>query len=45
MSFLFVVAVVVVVVVFVVDAPSSRAGDPGFESRSRRDVFGVESYQ
>ena len=24
---------------------ASRAGDPGFESRLRRDFFGVESYQ
>ena len=26
-------------------ASASRAEDPGFESRLRRDVFGVESYQ
>ena len=26
-------------------ASASRAGDPGFESRLRRDFFGVESYQ
>ena len=25
-------------------APASRAEDPGFESRLRRDFFGVESY-
>ena len=29
----------------VVKAPASRAEDPGFESRLRRDIFGVESYQ
>ena len=29
----------------VVKASASRAEDPGFESRLRRDVFGVESYQ
>ena len=29
----------------VVKASASRAGDPGFESRLRRDFFGVESYQ
>ena len=28
----------------VVKAAASRAGDPGFESRLRRDFFGVESY-
>ena len=28
----------------VVKASASRAGDPGFESRLRRDFFGVESY-
>ena len=26
-------------------ASASRAEDPGFESRSRQDFFGVESYQ
>ena len=26
-------------------ASASRAEDPGFESRFRRDFFGVESYQ
>ena len=26
-------------------ASASRAEDPGFESRLRRDLFGVESYQ
>ena len=26
-------------------APTSRAEGPGFESRLRRDFFGVESYQ
>ena len=26
-------------------ASASRAEDPGFESRLRRDFFGVESYQ
>ena len=26
-------------------ASASRAEDPGFESRMRRDFFGVESYQ
>ena len=29
----------------VVKASTLRAGDPGFESRLRRDFFGVESYQ
>ena len=29
----------------VVKASASRAGDPGLESRLRRDFFGVESYQ
>ena len=29
----------------VVKASTSRAEDPGFESRWRRDFFGVESYQ
>ena len=29
----------------VVKAPSSRAEGPGFESRLRRDFFGVEIYQ
>ena len=29
----------------VVKASASRAKDPGFESRLRRDFFGVESYQ
>ena len=29
----------------VVKASASRAEDPGFESRLRRDFFGVESYQ
>ena len=29
----------------VVKACASRAEDPGFESRLRRDFFGVESYQ
>ena len=29
----------------VVKASASRAQDPGFESRLRRDFFGVESYQ
>ena len=29
----------------VVKAFASRAEDPGFESRLRRDLFGVESYQ
>ena len=29
----------------VVKASSSRAEDPGFESRLHRDFFGVESYQ
>ena len=29
----------------VVKASSSKAEDPGFESRLRRDFFGVESYQ
>ena len=29
----------------VVKASASRAEDPGFESRWRRDFFGVESYQ
>ena len=29
----------------VVKASASRAGDPGFESRLRRDFFRVESYQ
>ena len=29
----------------VVKATASRAEDPGFESRLRRDSFGVESYQ
>ena len=29
----------------VVKAPASRAEGPGFESRLRRDFFGVESYQ
>ena len=29
----------------VVKASASRAGGPGFESRLRRDFFGVESYQ
>ena len=28
----------------VVKASSSRAEDPAFESRLRRDIFGVESY-
>ena len=32
-------------VVPVVKASASRAEDPGFESRLRRDFFGVESYQ
>ena len=47
-----VVAVVVFVLLFlhrlvglVVKASASRAEDPGFESRLRRDFFGVESYQ
>ena len=31
--------------VLVVKASASRADDPGFESRLRRDFFGVESYQ
>ena len=26
-------------------ASASRAEDPGFESRLRRDFFGIESYQ
>ena len=29
----------------VVKAPASRAEDPGFESRLRRDFSGVESYR
>ena len=29
----------------VVGASASREEDPGFESRLRRDFFGVESYQ
>ena len=29
----------------VVKAPASRVEGPGFESRLRRDFFGVESYQ
>ena len=29
----------------VVKASASRAEDPGFESRLRRDFFGAESYQ
>ena len=29
----------------VVKASASRAEDPGFESRLRRDFFGVESYR
>ena len=29
----------------VVKASASTAEDPGFESRLRRDFFGVESYQ
>ena len=29
----------------VVEASASRAEGPGFESRLRRDFFGVESYQ
>ena len=29
----------------VVKASASRAEDPGFESRLRRDFFGLESYQ
>ena len=29
----------------VVKASALRAEDPGFESRLRRDFFGVESYQ
>ena len=29
----------------VVKAPASRAEDPGFESRLRRDFSGVESYE
>ena len=29
----------------VVKASTSRVEDPGFESRFRRDFFGVESYQ
>ena len=29
----------------VVKASASRADGPGFESRLRRDFFGVESYQ
>ena len=29
----------------VVKTSASRAEDPGFESRLRRDFFGVESYQ
>ena len=29
----------------VVKASALRAEDPGFESRFRRDFFGVESYQ
>ena len=29
----------------VVKASASRAEDPGFEPRLRRDFFGVESYQ
>ena len=29
----------------VVEASTSRAEDPGFESRLRRDFSGVESYQ
>ena len=29
----------------VVKVSASRAKDPGFESRLRRDFFGVESYQ
>ena len=28
-----------------VKASASRAEDPGFKSRFRRDFFGVESYQ
>ena len=28
-----------------IKASASTAEDPGFESRSRRDLFGVESYQ
>ena len=50
---IFVVVVVVVAVVassyrlvgLVVKASASRAAGPGFESRLRRDFFGVESYQ
>ena len=29
----------------VVKASASKAEDPGFESRLRREFFGVESYQ
>ena len=29
----------------VVKAPASRAEDPGFESRLRRNFSGIESYQ
>ena len=29
----------------VVKASASRPEDPGFESRLRRDFFGIESYQ
>ena len=29
----------------VVKVSASRAEDPGFESRLRRDFFGIESYQ
>ena len=29
----------------VVKASTSRAEDPGFESRMRRDFFGVKSYE
>ena len=32
-------------IVVVVKASASREEDPGFESRLRRDFFGVESYQ
>ena len=33
------------IVDLVVKASTSRAEDPGFESRFRRDFSGVESYQ
>ena len=39
------VTVVDSLVGLVVKASTSRAEDPGFESRLRGDFFGVESYQ